>query len=504
MKRYLILSLFLAIVFLIISSSYASAILVVENGSRAGITGSVSVTGEATEQPVDLRVYVVSLPGVIIYSPKNGTYINESLLLNYSVYSAYDAWYVLDGSADTYIPNIPHSLHFTAGDGTHIIRVYANNSQGQTSEGLQFVVNTTLLRIIYLGEFKTSFSGGSTDFYTYTFEDLQNFCNTILEDVNYGKIEFDDCLNVTDDKDHNFDGVVDVENNVNILFNRIELNADELPNFNVSSTLWLYGLNFTNPRILRNGVVCPDSICTKEDYSSGNLRFRVTGFSNYSADESPEPVVIVTVGGGGGGGTRVVYQTNYSQPQIIECINQSEGETGIIACASCSSPYIPRGLECCLDANQNGRCDVDEVQEEKPAPVTTVFAINWIDLFWIMLVIALLASLISIVLVRYLIPLLERGVIGAGAKRKHKGKLNGLTDAMNLRVYGMNGNKLGHVSEVYLEDNKIYGWLIALEPHIAKNLNKKNALVRHSNVHSIKEVMVVDGKASEYLEKFEQ
>jgi sporulation protein YlmC with PRC-barrel domain len=500
MKRCLILlSLFFLIIFLVASISLVSAILVVENLSHAGITGSVSVTGEATDQPVDMRVYVVSFPGVIVYSPKNATYLNQTLLLNYTVYSAYDAWYALDSSGDNYIPNIPFSLYINAGEGSHIIRVYANNSQGQSSEGVQFVVNSTLLTILYRGKFKTSFSGSSTNFYAYSFEELQKLNNIILENVNYGKIQFDDYVNVTDDKDHNQDGIVDIDDNMNISFNRIELNADELPNFNVSSTLWLYGLNFTNPRVLRNGTVCSSDICTKEDYSSGTLRFRVTGFSNYSAEESPEKVQIITVGGGGGGGSgggTVTPEANYTKPQIIACTNKTEEKvTGTIACANCNSPYIPRGLECCLDENQNGKCDIDEVQEEKPAPT---LGTNWVGLIWIGILILFIA-LVLVITIMYVIPMLRR----KSHAPQRRGELTRLSEARNLPVYSINGNKLGNVSEVYLEDNKIYGWLIVLEPNIAKNINKKSALVRHRNVNSMKEVMVIDGKASEYLEKFE-
>ena len=95
----------------------------------------------------------------------------------------------------------------------------------------------------------------------------------------------------------------------NISNNSIVLNSTALPNFNKSATLSLYGLTFTNPRILRNGEVCPNAICTEVSYSGGTFVFNVTQFTNYSAEETPAgggtPDTTSLGGGGGSGG--VVY-----------------------------------------------------------------------------------------------------------------------------------------------------------------------------------------------------
>ena len=62
----------------------------------------------------------------------------------------------------------------------------------------------------------------------------------------------------------------------------------------------MYNLTFSNPRILRDGQVCQSIICTKINYSSNVLRFNVTGFTNYSSEETPTEVSGVVSGGGGG------------------------------------------------------------------------------------------------------------------------------------------------------------------------------------------------------------
>jgi len=64
----------------------------------------------------------------------------------------------------------------------------------------------------------------------------------------------------------------------------------------------LYNLTFNNPRILRNGEICPSTICTKESYLERTLKFNVTQFSVYSAEETPPEVRAEVPGGAPGGG----------------------------------------------------------------------------------------------------------------------------------------------------------------------------------------------------------
>ena len=87
-----------------------------------------------------------------------------------------------------------------------------------------------------------------------------------------------------------------------ISFNRIKINSSALPVLNKSAKLVLYNLTFTNPRILRDGSVCPLDICSRKSYTSnGTLTFTVTGFSVYSAEETPIPSP--SAGGSSGGGS---------------------------------------------------------------------------------------------------------------------------------------------------------------------------------------------------------
>ncbi|HUW43846.1 MAG TPA: hypothetical protein VMV95_02720, partial [Bacillota bacterium] len=128
--------------------------------------------------------------------------------------------------------------------------------------------------------------GESTDFNKSSYEDLQNLSDIVLENTNYGKIQFNEAINVTNDLNVS-DNKAYLDTYTNISSNHIEVNSTALPNFNKSATLYLYNLSLGNPRILRDSSVCPDNICTEIDYSGGTLIFNVTYFTVYSAEETP-------------------------------------------------------------------------------------------------------------------------------------------------------------------------------------------------------------------------
>lgn len=119
---------------------------------------------------------------------------------------------------------------------------------------------------------------------------------------NFGNINFtsnviDFSANATKKQD------VNLTKHVNISFNRIEVNSTHLPELNESAILTINGLSFNNPRPLRDGEICPDSICTVISYSGGALKFNVTSFTIYSSEETPS--ITARIIGGAGGGRRI-------------------------------------------------------------------------------------------------------------------------------------------------------------------------------------------------------
>jgi len=112
---------------------------------------------------------------------------------------------------------------------------------------------------------------------------------------------------------------------VDISDNLIEINSTILSALNKPAVLTLYNLQFTNPRILRNGILCPESICVKLNYNGGNLIFNVTGFTYYSAEETPGGETGGGGGsssGGGGGGGGASGPTVPTASRYFGCVEQ--------------------------------------------------------------------------------------------------------------------------------------------------------------------------------------
>ena len=260
------------------------------------ITGD-TVTGRAIDASLSVSISVLALPTITIIKPENETYLTtKNLLLNYTSLGEDFVWYNLDSGDNI---TITSSVNFNTTSGIHTLYLYTNNSEGEVSKNVTFTVDPNKFKIYY-SEFAGSDKGTSIDFNESSYEDLQNLSGIILEQLQHGKIVFNEAINLTNDSNVT-DNEINISAHVNISSNRIEINTTALPNFNKSATLRLYNLTFSNPRILRDGNVCPSSICTKESYSGvgGTLVFNVTHFSVYSSEETPEDDVTPPSGGGG-------------------------------------------------------------------------------------------------------------------------------------------------------------------------------------------------------------
>ncbi|MCL5018622.1 MAG: hypothetical protein M1416_02565 [Candidatus Pacearchaeota archaeon] len=240
------------------------------------------------------------LPVLSLINPKNQTYIrNQSIPISYTASNEESVWYSLDSGENI---TLTHSTSFSTSQGSHILFLYASNSNGEILKNVTFFVDSSKFSVNknkYEGEKK----GETTNFSNYSYEELQNFSDIILENTDFGKIKFNENINLTDDEDFS-DGEIDINSYINISSNRIAINSTALPNFNKTATLSLYDLTFSDPRILREGNICPSTICTLESYAGGILKFNVTSFSVYSAEETPVVVPpIIPAGGSSSGGS---------------------------------------------------------------------------------------------------------------------------------------------------------------------------------------------------------
>lgn len=272
------------------------------------ITGK-SITSKDI-QAVSINITISAPPTLEITNPKNNTYLtNTTLPLTFTTDpSTSSIWYNLDNGNNISITN---SKSFNTSVGNHILYLFANNSDGETGKNVTFFINLTRINIIY-SEYNGSLKKTSTNFINFSYEDIQNVSNPIFENAEFGKIEYNTTINITNDENPS-DNTIDLNTNTNISFNRIEINSTALPNFNTTSTLSLYNLTFSNPRILKDGAVCSSSICTKESFSGGTLKFNVTGFSVYSAEETPSEASTESSVRSGGGGT----SSAYTSPDLI-------------------------------------------------------------------------------------------------------------------------------------------------------------------------------------------
>ncbi|MDD5177988.1 MAG: hypothetical protein PHT54_01755 [Candidatus Nanoarchaeia archaeon] len=285
-------------------------VLIICGFKLAGIIGNFIFDAKATAESVYLKVNVDSTPpNVIIHYPLNTTYNRPcDIFLNITAYDEMSQvamrWYTIDNLPVNYsIPYYNNASISVSGQGGHIIRVYVRDSLGfvNDSETVSFEINTSLGYVVNL----TTYTGNTTNIINLTTTEQENITDLCLEKTGYGKVNFKEPINLSDDGKWFEDQpvrVFDFDANTLITYNKIFINTTEMPQLNKPATLQLEDLNFTNPRILKDGVVCSD--CVIEEYNNGVLIFNVTSFSEYSVEETPvETPTTPATGNAGGGGS---------------------------------------------------------------------------------------------------------------------------------------------------------------------------------------------------------
>ncbi len=192
-----------------------------------------------------------------------------------------------------------------------------NNLQGIAFYGQNR--NNTIMNMTSIDNAQYDLNLTDTDF-KLTNPDLKSYCfknvTLAVENTSYARISL---LNVTENGTNFTEDFI-------VRHNYIFVNSSKT-GLNKSADLSFYGLAFSNPRILRDGAVCPSSICTLIAYNSSNgtLIFNVTGFSAYSTEETPTTSTPSSVSGGGGGGSAA---TTYSVGELKEAqeVNKELGK----------------------------------------------------------------------------------------------------------------------------------------------------------------------------------
>ena len=128
----------------------------------------------------------------------------------------------------------------------------------------------------------SSFNGTTTDYNNLAAFD--NISNAVIEIIAFGKIAFLNPINATG---------ADLNRNVNISANKVGMIPENLHrSLNTSANITISNVNIlSNPQILKDGAICPSTVCTILNFTATNVTFNVTSFSNYSASNRTEPSI---------------------------------------------------------------------------------------------------------------------------------------------------------------------------------------------------------------------
>jgi uncharacterized repeat protein (TIGR02543 family) len=102
---------------------------------------------------------------------------------------------------------------------------------------------------------------------------FKSMVNAVIGKTNVGNIRFNQNVDLTRDTTE-----LDVDSNILITDKRVEVRSANVPELNKPATITLYNITEKNPKILRNGVECPPTVCTNKTLVNGVLTFTVNGF----------------------------------------------------------------------------------------------------------------------------------------------------------------------------------------------------------------------------------
>ena len=121
----------------------------------------------------------------------------------------------------------------------------------------------------------SNFNGSTTNFSSVS--NIGNVGNAVLENRNYGKIEFYSNLDFSR---------LDLNKHVLITDKKVFVNLTGagIVRFSVPSKLTFYNVGFTTPKVMKDGIDCGAS-CVFLNWTGGNYSINISGFSTYEVVE---------------------------------------------------------------------------------------------------------------------------------------------------------------------------------------------------------------------------
>jgi len=114
---------------------------------------------------------------------------------------------------------------------------------------------------------------------------LFNVSNFEIGITRFGKIHFNQNVSLLR-RSNGVYSPVDLDSTINISGNHVEVNSSAFSELNVSASITLFNIIFTNPFIKRDGVNCTDCVITYWNSSEGKIIFNVPHFTSYEVGES--------------------------------------------------------------------------------------------------------------------------------------------------------------------------------------------------------------------------
>ncbi|NCN87048.1 hypothetical protein GW932_04385 [archaeon] len=248
----------------------------------------LGITGKNVEENIGLSISVgTPTPIIEIISPKNGTYLTNLVELIFTSINAKEILFNVDNQNNL---SIIGPVNFRLGNGNHTIYLYGINGEFISKKKISLEINPNLFEIHY-ENYSNYFE--TTNFYSFPFEEYTSFENITLKNEN-GKILFKEKINLIEDK-NNSDGILEIDKNIKIGKTKLEINLDELPNFNKHAIIEFYNFDYQNPIIYLDEKICDEKICKIIFQDKNKLIFELNKIGNIELKEAE----INTISSGG-------------------------------------------------------------------------------------------------------------------------------------------------------------------------------------------------------------
>ncbi len=157
----------------------------------------------------------------------------------------------------------------------------------------------------------------TTNFSKMTEKQLEAVDDVVIAEPEAGVIEFkEDNLNLTGT---NLDEAIEIK------YNFIEVDVEEVPELNVSATLTIYNVPYSNPIVYMDGSPCPADVCTNIIFDTENITFDVPHFTNFTTGHpgvDNTSLVIFDQADAEGGGKQanitqtIIFYANYTNISV--------------------------------------------------------------------------------------------------------------------------------------------------------------------------------------------